>query len=151
MLRQPKARPPRVPLPCDPVTRQHAPTRAPAWQRSPVHLAWVRTQPCMACGRSQHVAAAHVWRGADGAKGEKPSDLFTVPLCDGFLADWAFVGCHQVQHNTGEITFYRDRGVADPAAHAARSYAINSPCPSTRAAAKRWLETGHWQTQDTAA
>jgi hypothetical protein len=78
------------------------------WLRDRDHLAFVRTLPCLACGRRGPCEAAHVRLGTDGTSGRKPSDRYTVPLCS---------HCHAVQHATGEVAFWglsMDRGVSDP-------------------------------------
>lgn len=114
--------------------------REPAWQRSPEHLAWVRTLPCACgCGLPAPSEAAHVRYGADGATQVKPSDFFAVPLN---------IYCHRVQHSMSEGAFWRDHGVPFPAEHAARQFALNSPCAATRKAAQRWFDTGHWSDRD---
>lgn len=48
--------------------------------RSPAHLAFVRAQPCLVCGRSP-VDAHHLRFVQPRAMGRKVSDEFTVPLC----------------------------------------------------------------------
>lgn len=145
LIRSPKAaRPPRVALPFDPVT-DRASVRPEAWFRSEVHLAWVRTQPCYICGRHHHIAAAHISKGTDGAKGVKPSDIYVLPLCDGFLAGWDFVGCHNRQHNLGEVAFWSEHGGPARAVGAALELCRLSPCPLTRSAALRAIETGDWR------
>lgn len=138
------ARPPRVALPCDPVTAAAA-ARAEAWFRSEIHLAWIRTKPCLCCGRSSHVAAAHISKGTDGAKAVKPSDIFTVPLCDAYLGSWAFDGCHQRQHSLGEVTFWTPAGGVALVVTKALDLAMQSPCPKTRAAAANQLAHGDWR------
>lgn len=49
-------------------------------QRSPAHLAHVRTEPCLVCGRSP-VDAHHLRFVQPRAMAKKVSDEFTVPLC----------------------------------------------------------------------
>lgn len=49
-------------------------------QRSPAHLAYVRRQPCLVCGRSP-VDAHHIKFAQPKAMSRKVSDEFTVPLC----------------------------------------------------------------------
>jgi len=70
--------------------------------RSKTHLAWVRTLPCVRCGRFP-CDAAHVRIGTDGGMGLKPSDQYTVPLCR---------TCHRHQHQIGERRFWGDLGVS---------------------------------------
>ena len=85
-------------------------------QRSPrlhdgTHLAFVRTRPCCACKRLGPSEAAHI-RMACPARGkeytgktEKPSDMWTVPLC---------AYCHRTgilaQHKTSEDKFWKRVG-----------------------------------------
>jgi hypothetical protein len=86
-------------------------------------LAFVREQPCCACGSRQNVQAAHVRMASpahgkrETGKGERPSDRFCVPLC---------AGCHMddpgAQHKVGERHFWRSNDV-DPFAVAAALYA----------------------------
>lgn len=67
--------------------------------RSPRHLAWIRTRPCVIAGwhfcvgRTQ---AAHIRTGTDGGMGIKPSDKWVVPLC---------AMAHKEQHTIGEPAF----------------------------------------------
>ena len=46
--------------------------------RSPKYLAWIRTQPCLVCGSTRWIEAAHT--GPHGL-GQKPPDSSAVPLC----------------------------------------------------------------------
>jgi hypothetical protein len=82
------------------------------WVRSRGHLAFVGSLPCLACGRPGPNEAAHVRSSTDGAAGRKPSDRYTVPLCE---------RCHltgpRAQHTIGELTFWAEcmgRGISDP-------------------------------------
>ena len=61
--------------------------------RSSAHLAFIRTLPCVCCGRTRGVQAAHV--GSRGM-GQKCSDLETIPLCDFH---------HKEQHRIGMKKF----------------------------------------------
>lgn len=78
------------------------------WKRKPntrlrrSHLDWIKTLPCVRCGRSP-CDPAHVRIGTDGGTGLKPSDRYAVPLCR---------ACHDIQHK-GEVTFWAELG-ADP-------------------------------------
>jgi Putative HNHc nuclease len=63
--------------------------------RSSAHLAFIRTLPCVCCGRTRGVQAAHV--GSRGM-GQKCSDLETIPLCDFH---------HKEQHRIGLKDFVR--------------------------------------------
>ena len=49
-------------------------------RRSPAHLAHVRAQPCLICGRSP-VDAHHLRFVQPRAMAKKVSDEYTVPLC----------------------------------------------------------------------
>ena len=115
-----------------------------AWFRSEAHLRFVRSLACRACGRTQHVAAAHLWKSTDGAKSEKPSDFYTNPLCDGSLDRFSFTGCHQIQHR-GEVTFWARFGGVDIAREEALLIASHSPCSRTRKAAQAVLEGKDWR------
>jgi hypothetical protein len=46
--------------------------------RSAAYLAWIRTQPCIVCGRDRWIEAAHT--GLRGL-GQKSSDYSAIPLC----------------------------------------------------------------------
>lgn len=46
--------------------------------RNPKYLAWIRTQPCLVCGSTRWVEAAHT--GPHGL-GQKSPDTSAVPLC----------------------------------------------------------------------
>jgi hypothetical protein len=45
--------------------------------RSPLYLSWIRSLPCLACGSTAQVEAAHM--GSDGGMSQKPSDYSCVP------------------------------------------------------------------------
>jgi len=76
--------------------------RKPDPKRAVAHLSFVRgVGICLCCGVIGLVQAAHVRAGTDGGTGTKPSDKYTVPLCD---------ECHRIQHNKGELTFWGDLG-----------------------------------------
>ena len=67
-------------------------SRGPSRQRRPrqranQHLKWIRTLPCVICGKRGHIHAAHL-RAASLQYGklaigiaEKPDDCWTTPLC----------------------------------------------------------------------
>jgi hypothetical protein len=89
------------------------------WVRSKGHLAFVRTLPCLACGRRGPCQAAHVRLQTDGATARKPSDPYTVPFCQ---------KCHGHQHVTGEPSWYAAlmaRGITDPWTIAERLWTIS--------------------------
>ena len=48
--------------------------------RNPRYLAWIRTQPCLVCGSTRWIEAAHT--GPHGL-GQKSPDTSAVPLCAG--------------------------------------------------------------------
>lgn len=96
-----------------------------AGQRQPrvrdnAFLAFVRRKPCMKCGTTQRVEAAHVrsgypeagWR-STGMQ-EKPDDCRTLPLC---------ATCHRegpkAQHGGNERAWWEALGIYPPAACAA--------------------------------
>ncbi len=72
-------------------------------------LAWLRTQPCVICG-AINTEAAHIRVGSighgkrDTGMAEKPSDKWTVSLCN-----WH----HRRQHAMNELDFWREVGM-DP-------------------------------------
>lgn len=84
--------------------------RAPRIQ-DPIHLKYIRKLPCCVCGSMRNVEAAHIRmaRPARGkeytGKSEKPSDMWTTPLC---------AYCHRTgllaQHNVGEVEFWKRVG-----------------------------------------
>lgn len=87
----------------------------------PKHIAWIKTLPCIKCGRTP-CDPAHVRIGnTGGGTGLKPPDRFTVPLCSS-LPEIGYEGCHAVQHQ-GEVTFWAELGV-DPVDIALRLWAI---------------------------
>ena len=59
--------------------------------RSSAYLAWIRTQPCVVCGRTRWIEAAHT--GLRGL-GQKSSDFSAIPLC----------GAH---HRTAKDSYHR--------------------------------------------
>jgi hypothetical protein len=59
--------------------------------RSAAYLAWIRTQPCVVCGRTGWIEAAHT--GLRGL-GQKSSDYSAIPLC-------------AVHHRTGKDSYHR--------------------------------------------
>lgn len=64
--------------------------------RSPKHLRFIRSLPCLICFSSAS-EAAHIRMFTDGGASLKPSDNYTVPLCH---------RDHLRQHNVGELTFW---------------------------------------------
>jgi len=65
--------------------------------RRPQHLAFIRQLSCVVCGRAGPSEAAHVRSGSDAGVGMKPSDRYSLPLCD---------SCHALQHEFGELRFW---------------------------------------------
>lgn len=115
-----------------------------AWFRSEPYLASVRKLPCRACGRTSHVAAAHLRKGTDGCGEEKPSDFFVNPLCDGRLAGGSFFGCHERQHAIGEVTFWTEFGGVDVIKAEALTRASQSHIKTASAAALNVLAGRKW-------
>ena len=72
--------------------------------RDEAYKAWIRTLPCLGCGREGVSEAAHT--GTDGGLSMKASDYSCVPLC----AD-----CHTqapgAYHQVGKRAFERRHGV----------------------------------------
>jgi hypothetical protein len=86
------------------------PKRESRW-KSPAHLTFVRGFCCANCGSDANIQAAHVRLGSGTGMGQKPDDWRAVPLCGG---DCERDGCHTVQHQMGEETFWRDIAQRDP-------------------------------------
>ena len=59
--------------------------------RNPRYLAWIRTQPCLVCGSTRWIEAAHT--GSHGL-GQKSPDTSAVPLC-------------VAHHRTGKDSYHR--------------------------------------------
>jgi len=59
--------------------------------RNPKYLAWIRTQPCLVCGATRWIEAAHT--GPHGL-GQKSPDTSAVPLC-------------AKHHRTGNDSYHR--------------------------------------------
>lgn len=83
-------------------------------QRNEAHLRFIRSLPCVVCGDNTAIEAAHVRMPApylgkrQTGKGEKPDDIWTLPLCS---------KCHRDQHKHGELLFWgRSRIAALPVA-----------------------------------
>lgn len=100
----------------------HGPRRR-VREHNEAHLAFIRRLPCLACGCSSMIQAAHV-RFGDPRLGkrrtgmqEKPDDKYTVPLCGDDHAD---------QHAHNEQAWWREKGI-DP----------------VRVAQSLWTETGN--------
>lgn len=90
--------------------------RKPSDRLRPKHREWIRTLPCLACGKAAPSECAHVRSSMDGGTGIKPSDRFCVPLCGP-------MGCHHHQHQVGETAFFADLGI-DPVDTALRLWSV---------------------------
>ena len=69
--------------------------------RNPKYLDFVRSHPCLICGKdsvAHHESATGL---SPGAMGKKCSDLLAIPLCP---------ECHQKRHDEGYITFWVRHG-----------------------------------------
>ena len=76
------------------------------------HLAFIRSLPCLACGRPGPSEAAHIRMGdprfakRPTGGGEKPSDRWVTPLCS---------ECHRTgpdaQHSRNEREWWASRGI----------------------------------------
>jgi hypothetical protein len=76
-------------------------------KENPRHLAFVRMLPCAICG-TYGVDPAHLRTGNRALKkpetgmGEKPSDMWTIPLCRSH---------HDEQHTGNETAFWQGKGI----------------------------------------
>ena len=76
-------------------------------QHSDKHLDFIRSLPCCICGDDTTVEAAHIRFACAEVgkrmvgKGEKPDDIWTVPLCGEH---------HRTQHKIGERRFWHEFG-----------------------------------------
>lgn len=72
-------------------------------RRSPAHRAWVRGHQCCVPGcTARPIVCAHVREGTDGGMGLKPSDRWTISLCDAH---------HTEQHQISETLFEERHGI----------------------------------------
>jgi len=77
-------------------------------QKNDAHLAHIRQLSCCVCMDNTSTEAAHIRYSAPKAgkretgKGEKPSDIFTVPLCG---------ACHREQHTRNEREWWLEKGI----------------------------------------
>lgn len=69
--------------------------------RSADYLEFIRRQPCVICSGTR-CEPHHIWKGTDGGTGKKPSDCYTVPLCNLH---------HTEVHQYGTETFYKRAGL----------------------------------------
>ena len=65
------------------------------------YLKHIRSKPCLICG--QDSIAHHVRFPGFCGIGQKPSDYFTVPLCQ--------YPCHNILHNIGEMKFWNEHNI----------------------------------------
>ena len=81
-------------------------------QRNPRYLAWIRTQPCLVCGRSPS-DPHHLRFAQPRAIGLKVSDEFTVPLCRGH---------HRQLHQAGdEVAWWENLKINAPVSYTSPS------------------------------
>ena len=86
----------------------------------PAYLAYVRTLPCLVCGRPGPNDPAHIRAAAPHygkrytGKGEKPDDKWVLPLCRRH---------HDAQHRESELGWWAGVGMVDPFAVAVALYA----------------------------
>ncbi len=85
----------------------------------PAYLAYVRTLPCLICGKSPsdaaHLRSAALWYSKrQTGLGEKPDDKWTLPLCRHH---------HDEQHRENELGWWAGKGIVDPFAVAVALYA----------------------------
>ena len=72
------------------------------------HLDFIRSLPCVCCGNPHQTEAAHIrsselfYGKRDTGGGEKPSDIWTLPLCGDH---------HREQHIVNEIAFWKSYGI----------------------------------------
>jgi hypothetical protein len=83
------------------------------------HQDFIRSLPCLGCGRAPQSEQAHVRTGTDGGTGLRPSDRYSVPLC---------APCHRTgpkaQHTIGEPAFWSAKGI-DPGQVAERLWTVS--------------------------
>lgn len=83
-------------------------------QTAPKHLKWLRTLPCVICGRQGDIHAAHLRSASprhgkrEVGFGQKPDDCWAVPLC----AEHHLFG-EDAQHKADELAFW-NRNRIDP-------------------------------------
>ncbi len=68
-------------------------------ERSPEHLAYIRTLPCHRCGLHGFSVPHHLLYAQPKARGLKAGDNFTIPLCQHLGLDG---GCHTRLHAYGD-------------------------------------------------
>lgn len=77
----------------------------PEGRLNPAHIKWIKSLSCAVKGHDCRgpVTAHHVRRNTDGGTALKPSDKWTVPLCDGIHG--AVEGHHQEGDRIGWLSF----------------------------------------------
>lgn len=100
--------------------------------RSQSHCNFVRSHACCACGTMDHIEVAHVRRGSDGGISRKPSDYYTISLCQ---------DCHALQHRIGEQSFEARFGI--DMQHLARAFATAPDNPARGKICQAMIERGH--------
>ena len=90
--------------------------------KNKAHCEFIRKLPCCICHNPIETQCAHL-RFSDAASGKvnagvgaKPSDWYTVPLCQ---------DCHSSQHNMGDERAFWELAGFDPLALAAKLYAVS--------------------------
>lgn len=89
------------------------------------HLAFIRTLPCLVCGTSYRVEAAHIRYGDPAhhkpktALGRKPGDNYVVPLCALDHREGP-----NAQHRANERVWWEGKGI-DPIGVAEAIYALS--------------------------
>ncbi len=102
------------------------------------HLAFVRQLPCLICGRQAPSEAAHIRYGSkphgkrETGMSEKPSDQWTVPLCDRDHRTGP-----DAQHNSNERDWWLNKGV-DPLIIAALLYASSGDVDAGEQIIRSW-------------
>lgn len=103
-------RPGRVPIHPEAFSHDLGLRRRRPRQHTDQHLRFIRTLPCLACGKRNNIEATHI-RAASAlygkrhpGAGEKPDDRWTVPQCR---------LCHtaQHQHHAGELAYWGVVGI----------------------------------------
>ncbi len=111
-------RPPRIPRTVLKGCRRPDPRRA-----ADGHRVWIKTLPCLGCGRRPPSDPAHLrFNEADpvlkGAAGRKPPNRLLVPLCR---------ACHDSEER-GKLTFWggcMSKGISDPIGVAGRLWLVS--------------------------
>jgi hypothetical protein len=75
------------------------------------HQEFIRSLPCVACGKPAPSECALVAGGTEGRIGLQPNERYTVPLC-GPTTVWDDC-CHSRQHQIGRARFWLELGI-DP-------------------------------------